>query len=773
MATINNSFLTDESTYQSYFYEKILGNDSGLRIDRSTDGYIDGTIFEHKQNVISYGRSKALSQALIYLARFNRDGMPIPKNIMLVSQDEQKVYLYNSNDYMDIINDISTYATMQASTGIEGFKEKHEPEVITYDLNNIPSCKKLSDTLSKKPEYSKVDITIHNVYGWATYFYSVSAKPKKVEFFKEIKKPKNDLKDFINPWTGEEKDFSLIMDLLNDPMQQKKLGAFYTPPLYAKKAVELVRKAIANVPEGNDYIILDRCAGTGALEYELSDEELSHVIVNTYELKEWHALKDRLGKLVRCVIPPIPVNENEYPDYDKDTGFLSGANVLDKDFLERKEIMKYVNDPKCNVILFENPPYKDITGKDKTTDKIKPYLYDEFVAAGTDHAAHRELANLFIWSGVKYYLTKPNDSYVLFAPVKYFKSCDFINNNFVFVDGFAFNRKHFHASPSVVSCVLWQNNGETNNEIDKIKLKTYDIDEDNKLLYIKDITIKKVKNNFSNYNPAVKKYPKDEDSEVYVEYKTGVQSISKINKKAIYNDNIIGYLRATSYNLSGFSGCLTRTITKDALEQCYGYYLRKDYFLEKLPLFVAKSFPENEWYEKEIYFTTSDGGLKYTTDNDFLKKCLIWTCLTGKNKSCSFIGTDGRTYKNELCFDGKNTEAYKKLNSLIKNNGVKLTDFEQELINEFNELINELKSKDKKTKKNKYEEYNSIYTYGIYQIDNEINITIVIGYDKNGNEKTGHKYGDLNQRLTEFKKKVQKYYNECLIEDLFKYELLK
>ena len=60
-------------------------------------GDIDGTIFEHKLNVISYSKSKALSQALIYLARFNRDGLPVPKNIMLVSQEEGKVYLYNAN----------------------------------------------------------------------------------------------------------------------------------------------------------------------------------------------------------------------------------------------------------------------------------------------------------------------------------------------------------------------------------------------------------------------------------------------------------------------------------------------------------------------------------------------------------------------------------------------------------------------------------------------------------------------------------------------------
>ena len=108
------------------------------------------------------------------------------------------------------------------------------------------------------------------------------------------------------------------------------------------------------MPEGNDYIILDRCAGTGALEIGLNEEELKHVIVSTYELKEWHALKDRLGNLVRHIIPPIPQNESVYPDYNKDTGCLSGADALDKSFIEREEIMQYVNNPNCNIILFES-----------------------------------------------------------------------------------------------------------------------------------------------------------------------------------------------------------------------------------------------------------------------------------------------------------------------------------------------------------------------------------------------------------------------------------
>jgi type I restriction-modification system DNA methylase subunit len=81
-------------------------------------------------------------------------------------------------------------------------------------------------------------------------------------------------------------DFKYIMDCLNDPINKKDLGAFYTPKEYCKMSLELVRNAIKKIPSNHDYVIIDRCAGTGNLEQYMSDEELAHTIVSTYELKE-------------------------------------------------------------------------------------------------------------------------------------------------------------------------------------------------------------------------------------------------------------------------------------------------------------------------------------------------------------------------------------------------------------------------------------------------------------------------------------------------------
>ena len=768
---IENSIMTDEITYQSLFYERILGDDIEVHIDRSTDGYIDGTIFEHKQNVTSYGRSRTLSQALIYLTRFNRDGIPVPKNIMLVSQDEKKIYLYNANDYIDIINDISKYATLKASQGIIDFKERTEPQIIHFDLDNLSKSLNLINILKRTPEYVKVDINIHNVFGWSLYFYNHSLKPKKVAFFKELKNPQNELADFINPWNGEEKDFSLIMDLLNDPLVQKRLGAYYTPSIYAKKAVELVRMAVANVPEGNDYVILDRCAGTGNLEMELNEEELSHVIVNTYEVKEWHALKDRLGNLVRCILPPIPKEKDVYPSFDKD-GCLDGSNALTKAFLERKEIKEYVEDPNCNIILFENPPFSDdsadtpetgVSRANSSANDLSEVMNSKFKSDFKGLVLSKDVLNVFIWSGFEYYLKKPNDAYIVFGPLKYWKTGHLVNKEFV--KGYLFNREYFHASPDAVSCIYWSN--KELSTLEKIRLEVLDI-ENEKIRKIKTIDVKKIHVAPSGNLFDKRTFADDEETGIYCQ-RNGEEGKKQksTGTKNIYNKNILAWVHLVGMAFNPKNCDLTRA-TLNLRKN--GFYLREDNFIEKLPLFCAKTFAPQHWYDTNVYFTSGDGGTEYVKDKEFLKRCLIYSCLTQKNRCRSFYGSDKRSYSNELCLE-KSTVSFNRLQEIIKISP--LTEEEVALINGYNDIVSEISKKDKATDKYFYEEYNPSYKYGIFQIDVEINVTDIIGYDNQGKEIIGPKYGDLHNLLSSFKKKTQNYYNNNIVNDLIKYELLK
>ena len=364
------------------FYNNLKIADK-IEYDCNSDGLYKGTIFEFKLNIQNI--YTVLQQSIKYLSRMRIKGNSIPKNILNVSLNECKAYLYNSNDFIKEIEKVYIGASSKDN---ESFFTKIKPEIIEYD--NPKGYQRLMEIVYDEV-YTKINIDLFCVCGWAERFYKEKLNASKKLMFEELRNP-NLFNKYINAWKGKEEDFQHIMDILNDKINKKELGAFYTPPLYAKKATELVRKAISQVPKGNDYIILDRASGTGTLLEFLTDEELSHCVVNTYELFEWITLNKLYGDKVRLIIPhPSEVNGEHSLVKGGDAlseyfvkGQKSGYNFSDEYYSLIDNLNSYVADEKCNVIVFENPPYRNDTAKYKDTkekkEKFNNYvLYSNFI----------------------------------------------------------------------------------------------------------------------------------------------------------------------------------------------------------------------------------------------------------------------------------------------------------------------------------------------------------------------------------------------------------
>lgn len=715
----------------------------------NTDGIYNGNIFEFKTNINN--TQQVLFQAVKYLSRQRMTGNPVPKNILLISLNQSKLYLFNSQDYFDEIHKIYYGG---ASKNNEGFTVKKSGLEIDYSTS-IGADKVLK--LLKENNFTKIKIDEDCVVSWAERYYKENPSAKKSDFLDdkdggEIYNPIK-LKEYILPFTENTNiKFKYLMDKLNDNLTKKELGAFYTPPAYAKKAVELVREAIKLVPEGNDYIILDRCAGTGNLQAELSEEELSHTIVSTYEYYEYKLLLERFNGRVRHIIPPTDDN------VVFSAGFVVNADALSDDFVNDQTIRQYIDNPKCTIILFENPPYAEsgaIQTNEARTEKgaswKKSFIAKE-IKDKVKGAAKNDLANLFIWSGFEKYLRQETDSYILFSPAKYFKTQDVVNKKFE--KGFIFNRKHFHAGASALSCVFWRNKNEKK---ETFEFKIYDIDDkktidvdDDEIVFLSNSTVKKV------YALPSKLYDKrtfNDDEVGIISQSNGFEYDKKtgIRINPIYNKNILGYMIVQSFLFE--NPRLKVNFTRLPVFNGNGFYLRSDKYLEKLPLFTAGKYPiEDKWYENGVIATTSDGGDKYVKDKDFLKTCFIFTCLSRYNKCISFTGSDKRFYKNELCFD-IDTLASEQLSKY------KLDKDEEELIRIWKNILNEAK----KTKN-----YNITLAYGPYQIEIELN-----SFYKDDNDKKVYEYPTLNGELDNLKKKLKSYYVTHITKKLFEYELLK
>ncbi len=803
--SLNKNFLSEREGQVKFFEDLKISTD--IELTYNTDGVYKGTLFEFKLTISDL--NKVLFQAIKYLSHRRIKGEPVPAQILLIALNEENAYLFNSGDFLKEIEQIYAGA---ASKDNKDFDTKIKSEKI--DFSNIKGLQRLTEILEKE-NYTKIHIDVFDVVGWANRYYLLNQKASKSKLFEELREPKQ-FKSFIYPWKGQDIDFKYINDLLNATILKKELGAFYTPAPYCRKATELVRKAISQLPKGHDYIILDRSAGTGNLEEFLTDKkvenitigeldkyldkdfiekylqdkarvikmfysdknlynitikelekqktkinlhdylfdnELSHTIVNTYELKEWIILNERLGDKVKLIIPPDvdPKNQLVNGGDALSDHFVLGSKVgrmfISKEYLSIiDELNGYVANPKINLILLENPPYRDGSGEEgyRNSYAREQMKNDKLGIISND------VANQFIWSGWKYYLKKPDDHYILFSPIKYWKSLGLGERKFV--DGFLFNREYFHAGASAISCILWKNINENREEL---ILKAFNINnngtlatEDDFIFFVKEISIKKAHKAFSEF--TINKWQED-DRDGIIGSRDGIELIGE-KKIGKYNKNIIAYLRVNGFAVAPMNINLTTIGYKIDVKKNVGFYLRSDNFIEKLPLFTAKLYPQKNWYERDIYFTTADGGDKYTKDKNFLKSCFIFTCLSQRNHCRSFDGSDGRFYKNELCFD-KGTLASEKLKSFKK------TKEEQNLLDTFSDILEKAKG----TKN-----YNKKYTYGTYQIDEELN-----SYYKNENEEIIYNYPELNTSIVSLKTKLSKYYEEVIQPKLFEYELLK
>ena len=198
----------------------------------------------------------------------------------------------------------------------------------------------------------------------------------------------------------------------------------------------------------------------------------------------------------------------------------------------------------------------------------------------------------------------------------------------------------------------------------------------------------------------------------------------------------------------------------------HGFYLFKDNFLEKMPLFAATRFYKynREWTNRGRIMKSGDGGDSFYRDlrrgklNDYLLKCLLFAVLEPQNHMREFTGSDGKKYKNQLCLDNTNgdTLASEALKNMVMNEDEK----------QLYELWNKIMIEAKATKN-----YNSNLSYGLYQIKDELDSFYVI--QKNKKKTKIFEYKDLHGDIATLSKLVKSYYLKEIVPTLIKYEFLK
>ena len=758
---------TEEKTGQYEFYEMFLPRvNPALNMDDviadNNDGVLNGNLLEFKLNVRDL--NSVLFQCIKYLSALRIKGKPVPANILIIDINAATLWLYRSEDYLEAIE--RPYFG-GASKDNSGFIGGNAEKIFHYD--RLLDAEKVI-ALLRENKFTKIHIDENCIVGWAMSFYKAVPTARKEDFLGddtgkhktigEIRRPVH-FAEYIYPYKGQSNvKFNYLMDKLNDTLQKKNLGAFYTHQLYAEKSLELVREAISRVPAGNDYIILDRCAGTGNLEAGLTDEELSHCIVSTIEYYEYKVLQELLGAKVRHIIPPIETADTF------NAGLVTGADALSREYIENPVIKQYFDNPSCSIILFENPPYAETTSAEhqkRKAGKSSSGWKNSFVVGEMKKAVRgavsNDLGNAFIWSGFKYYLRQPTDSYVVYSPVKYWKAQHMVDK--VFVKGFAFNRRHFHTKiDACIMVALWTNE---NKVLEDISLDGYDIENGALVKYGKPIPVRRIHTGYSKQYYDKRTMPGDVHSGILLAH-NGLEASGSVKKRLIptWNDNIIGYMVVDGANFDNpdLHSCLLSA----GIFNGNGFFVRKDNYLEKLPMFCASRYItyNRSWTERARIMKSADGADRFAKDvangklNQFLLKCLLFTCVETQNHMRTFMGSDGRFYRNELCLDNTNGEtiALGDIKNLI------IDKKESVLLQQWNTVLHWAKQANN---------YNSSLTYGVYQIASELDTS----YIDEVTGKTVWDHVELHTALTGLKGLVKEYYNSEIVPVLFTYDFLK
>ena len=693
------------------FYNEIGYPEGRIDYSCNTDGrpIVDwrihqlGSLIEFK--VVAKSNSDVFNQMKRYIRAYNARGLSLPKYGVYIITESQKYTVFNL--------EYETYC---------------EDAVICSNLDLVVDLERKTsnaDSWINNTETQKGWIDENSIVAYNDIYFSSRGKSrkKKDDFIAELANPTIlNIKPY--EWQPDGDMERKLLDCLGSAELKKRLGAFFTPAYAARQSTKYVRNIIRNLSEDEDYVIVDRCCGSGNLEMEFTEEELSHCILSTMVFAEKTTLKGLYEGKVKAILPL-----DETTDSD---GCMPSGDALSEEFnnglstvLEICRRESESRGKKLVVIGLENPPYSEVSGltikgKENRQEYVTDKMKESGVNKGSLKAAHitKDIANRFIWSGFEWFF----DYYVAYAPIKYWKSQHLIDKKFL--EGSIVNRADFHATEGGISIIAWKNEDVNNEQI------TLQAMADNKVgdiavNKIKDVVVKKIHTGTEELRGTYKK--KDDGEDLFYSFIPGV----------------INYTHCVITNDRSFSRIATG----------HGGFINVDdpNFKKILPLFVANCYTCKDFTEKEIIMKSGDKGTLYQEDKEFLEDCFLWCCLTDKNKCIS-----NSTRQNEMAL-----EQNSKADQIVD----RTSDHRMALIRSWRNVI---------TKAKACEEYNPNYKYGLAQIISDIDINVDTAMiDKNGKFLQKKKNQELDEVIKTLKAELKKFYSDYLEPKLFEYELLK
>lgn len=262
------------------------------------------------------------------------------------------------------------------------------------------------------------------------------------------------------------------MDRMTEINLRRFTGEFFTPIVFAEKAVDYLNRTVGEWWKSGKFRLWDMAAGTGNLEFALPEDALKYCYIST--------LLDDDADYCKKIFPEATVFQYDY--LNDDVNFFGHEQTLEGLGVKRKMPQKLVDDlknPELRWIIFINPPYATANNyeRDKTKiskDSVSMTEVRKLMTADNMGKASQELFSQFLYRISKEFSARAT-WLGMFSKIKY------INANadqkfrdkiftYEFERGFIFNSKNFHGCKAQfpVGFLVW-------NLAEKIPLESQEI----------------------------------------------------------------------------------------------------------------------------------------------------------------------------------------------------------------------------------------------------------------------------------------------------------
>lgn len=253
------------------------------------------------------------------------------------------------------------------------------------------------------------------------------------------------------------------MDRMTEENLRRFTGEFYTPKLFADKAVDYLQKTVGDWWKDDNFRLWDMAAGTGNLEFALPEESLAKCYISTLN-------KDEAAYCAKT---------------------FSAATCFQYDFLNDdadklpENLRADLANPDIKWIIFINPPYATASNFEcdpnrKNKENVSMTAIREQMTAENMGAASRELYIQFLYRISRDFANRT--AYLgIFSTTKYINA----NNDqpfrdkvfrYRFENGFIFSSQNFQGCKGKfpVSFIIWNLNEQIPLESQEISLEVWE-----------------------------------------------------------------------------------------------------------------------------------------------------------------------------------------------------------------------------------------------------------------------------------------------------------